>query len=884
LVILGFYGRFNLGDEAYTCLPELRHLLKDMDVSFRAIDDMDKQTWCEVDKESDAYVVGGGDVINDYFANTLVPLVKPQKPWYALSVGMPYSSSLAKTLLVHLRHTFARSQSDADRATTGAGPKNVTRAADLCFLLADRVARLPPFQHLPIGVKKIGVCVARPFFANPEPLDALARALVAVVIDTAAEVHLIPFNTSDNEDESDLITNRALAASIKAAHPSARVVLHGDSAVEEPVSGALAVTAVRDPMNVLALLRKMDATVCVRYHSLVFSALCGTPYVAVGCTSKMDALATELLTEGSRRVRPTRVDAKNVPLELDTAGLEAGIRAAMHARSHKASEAETETRKRVCEMTERATQSVIRLREMIATHHQRTRYVDPLARALATAQPTLEKMHAFLEKTLPSLGCSSVPYAEGAPLGTVLQADEAREVAKLVFYGCTGGFSHPGVWGLTQKLETDPNVRLKDEADYVYKSFRGDTLELFELPDISAGLPPPVLRYLDRGTTQGPDFRVRIDPAVADRYEGVHRSGWAHALAGLLHLETSLTLNPVIATSTPTASDSEVWVDTYIDRTFGWGCNVLQAAGVVPYRHAWVGFVHHTFDAYNGDNSCAHMFEQEAFLLSLPTCKCLVALTHCLTSALRTELDKIGARHVQVHTLTHPTETNVKRFSIEAFTKNPRRALVQVGAWLREPYAIYRVQLPQWSIHNPWQLSKAELRGKNMERNFAPAGLIQNIEDSLFGPLDASLTPGDSASRARGQNLHSVGLVQALVNDHNSVTEIKALDDEAFDNLLAENIVFLCLRDCSAVNTVIECIVRGTPLVVNRLEPLEEILGKDYPGFYDKIEDVVFMLADKSMPEKMNTHLATKVDLSLFEISTFTRGLASVLCALPPPM
>ena len=46
-----------------------------------------------------------------------------------------------------------------------------------------------------------------------------------------------------------------------------------------------------------------------------------------------------------------------------------------------------------------------------------------------------------------------------------------------------------------------------------------------------------------------------------------------------------------------------------------------------------------------------------------------------------------------------------------------------------------------------------------------------------------------------------------------------------------------------ANNAVVECIVRNTPLVVNRLPALEEYLGKDYPLFFDRIEDATGLFA-----------------------------------------
>lgn len=54
--------------------------------------------------------------------------------------------------------------------------------------------------------------------------------------------------------------------------------------------------------------------------------------------------------------------------------------------------------------------------------------------------------------------------------------------------------------------------------------------------------------------------------------------------------------------------------------------------------------------------------------------------------------------------------------------------------------------------------------------------------------------------------------------------------------LIKSCLFFILLFVASAVNTVIECIVRNTPLIINRLPALEEVLGRRYPGFYN-IED-----------------------------------------------
>jgi hypothetical protein len=72
---------------------------------------------------------------------------------------------------------------------------------------------------------------------------------------------------------------------------------------------------------------------------------------------------------------------------------------------------------------------------------------------------------------------------------------------------------------------------------------------------------------------------------------------------------------------------------------------------------------------------------------------------------------------------------------------------------------------------------------------------------------------------------------------HQNVLHLPFLDNIEYDRLLAENIVFLDLYDSSANNALVECIVRGTPVVVNRLPAVMEYLGPDYPLYFDDLDE-----------------------------------------------
>ena len=60
IVVLGFYDRSNLGDDAY--VNAFTKLFPDATLTFFSMDDV-----AEVPNDTDVVICGGGDIINDYF-------------------------------------------------------------------------------------------------------------------------------------------------------------------------------------------------------------------------------------------------------------------------------------------------------------------------------------------------------------------------------------------------------------------------------------------------------------------------------------------------------------------------------------------------------------------------------------------------------------------------------------------------------------------------------------------------------------------------------------------------------------------------------------------------------------------------------------------------
>ena len=85
--------------------------------------------------------------------------------------------------------------------------------------------------------------------------------------------------------------------------------------------------------------------------------------------------------------------------------------------------------------------------------------------------------------------------------------------------------------------------------------------------------------------------------------------------------------------------------------------------------------------------------------------------------------------------------------------------------------------------------------------------------------------------------------------------EVSRLNDEDYDNLFVENIVFLDLYAASANNGVIESIARATPTLVNKLPSTVEYFGKEYPFFFDSLEEAAEKALDFDLVKKTHEYL-----------------------------
>jgi hypothetical protein len=367
---------------------------------------------------------------------------------------------------------------------------------------------------------------------------------------------------------------------------------------------------------------------------------------------------------------------------------------------------------------------------------------------------------------------------------------------------------------------------------------------------------------------QGPSgLQVPIDLSMFDQHDcgGLHRWGWAWALQGLYAYDGKAC-----------GRQSRIMVDAYLDRSMSYGYETLKAAGILPYTRPWAGFVHHTLGS-----GVACMLGRPLLLESLKSCKCLFVLSRYMANCLRTELATRGHAGVKIFVLHHPMPLPPpsKMFDVTKFLSNPNRKVVQVGAWLRNTWSIFSLGISP--RHGDFAVTKAALIGPEMDSYYKPAGLFDSLKQVLApasapppanAPCDALCrirhrhtnpsnrpTP-DALCRAQpppgSGNAYSLGMFDMLEAMDESVQLLPQMTNDEFDELIggrSEAIVFLDLSDASAVNTVLECVVRATPLIINRHPAVEEVLGRDYPGLYDDLVQAASMVT--SMQTVLKAHL-----------------------------
>lgn len=383
--------------------------------------------------------------------------------------------------------------------------------------------------------------------------------------------------------------------------------------------------------------------------------------------------------------------------------------------------------------------------------------------------------------------------------------------------------------------------------------------------------------------TPGPIKKVNMDYIVHD-YTIYHRAGWKFVLDAIQPYNDP---------------DAEIIFDNYLDETFLWKSDILEGDGKIPFTAPWFGVLHHPPNTDYSSYNAVNVINNPLFIASLPVCKCIITLTEYLKNWLQTELNNLGFNTIPVYAIVHPTLFVPTLFSPSHFLSNNNKKVVQIGAWMRDTYAIFRLLVDK-------KLQKVAIKIDNMDGYYKPSlydfftmitneldriGNEDNNEASISGIQILNFLKSNPSNNFTNMisdphiyNKYLAGMQKSLQENDDSVNIITYISDDDYDALLQNNLVFIYLVDASACNTLNECIVRNTPIIINKIPPVVEILGNDYPLYYSTIEEATILLY-KIITEKILLYMAYyyllfRVNKDKFKINTFVNKFSGIINSL----
>ena len=250
-----------------------------------------------------------------------------------------------------------------------------------------------------------------------------------------------------------------------------------------------------------------------------------------------------------------------------------------------------------------------------------------------------------------------------------------------------------------------------------------------------------------------------------------------------------------------------VRLECFLDKNFCW---INSRKEII--QEDWVGILHNPIEApqwYLGQVRNKQITKSPLFIKSLENCKGLYVFSDHEKKILFEHINKFK-QDIKINVLRHPVSKSESNWSIENF--NSDKKIIHVGWWLRDIQSFYR-----------------------LETN------IRKIRIKLNNSIESKIN-------------------QIFKLNSDSVIEIDNLDENEYDEILCNSVVFINLIDSVVNNTVLECIERNTPILINRNPSVEEYIGKDYPLFYEDISDVKNLMTESKLIEA-NLHLK-KINLS----------------------
>jgi polysaccharide pyruvyl transferase WcaK-like protein len=864
--VIGYYNHYNIGDDQYKesfgrIFRQYLKISQEPNVRFIDCDRLHENTF----GDDEVIILGGGDILNGYFMNKVVAkFTGCRNKIIALSVGLPYKDTLVNTnLLSIIDYIFIRTTQDLELFSQYFHPHRVLYMPDIsCILTSNRqsivdnkyVKRLETAKSM--GKRIVSISLSRHIY-NERSIDHynsitnVFGQFVKMLLQFDFHVVFLPFNTNgSNTKENDILIHQDVLDIIT---KSSTTTLSSITFVDEQLTTD----------ELLAIFDKVDVSVPMRFHACLFSIYTMTPFFPVFTTRKIKNLLLDISWCYGYELE---TDSRDVPTHIDMNVLAARficMTESLKSRTYLYDKLNSIN----VDFYKALNTGVSKFIDAITIGYSKSVVQSLYTSPVEATDKRIDEVWAAVQQFIVSKGYNSLAEV----------SDEAVQqiIVSIVSYNLTNGCINSSyTCGLKQKM-FDRAIPYNYREEWKWILRHNETANKRTQSKLLLSNPYGL-----------------FDMAFVDQndYSGAHRSGWQYVFESVKYLHNE---------------NSDLLLDLYVDRTFHWNLEINRILGIVPYRKHWIGFIHHTFDTTFSDYNCWGLLQNEDFRESLKCCRGLIVLSGYLKKQLETELQKQGFT-VPVHVLMHPTDMCVPKFSMKSFLNNGDKKLIQIGGWLRNTYVFYCLTLPKQiklKTCNGINVIKVSLRkvcllGKHMS-NYHPSPMFLNtLHSALQDEMETNNYPGFSGNASTNANI-STNCSRGNNKLHNNwykhfyedishrikgVDYLQHVNNAHYDTLLTENIVFVSLVDASAINTLIECVVRNTPIIISKLPAVVEVLGESYP-LYIRMDgengnsldkQVERMLSDHNSIRKAHQHLKG-LDKSRLNIQMFVKQFVEVV-------
>ncbi len=258
---------------------------------------------------------------------------------------------------------------------------------------------------------------------------------------------------------------------------------------------------------------------------------------------------------------------------------------------------------------------------------------------------------------------------------------------------------------------------------------------------------------------------------------------------------------------------------TFFESHFGWFTennleHIGEALKSIP-PEPFIAIIHDPFDA--------HLYINK--IEPYPDCVLEIIETQCLglyfmsqyeASKFKTFFESKGI-NVPCEAIYHPIKYLPLVFDLKSFNKSKNRHIYSPGMHLRNPAGLLELETPT-----------------NYTKNIIP---WNEVTESMYNQFNKGTL--------------------------DNINKINKLSNENYYKLYENNIFFLCLFDCVANNTILDCIDCCAPILINKSESVCEYLGHNYPLYYSSMQEANKLIKRDYMIARAHRYLIERRRLAV---------------------